>query len=350
MDNAVIGLHDMPDWIVDQSMPATVPFNERETPIMNSPIYLAEDDVRRLVTVKDALAALEDCFAHWGDVGTTNIDRRRARIGGANFNLMGAAYGHKNVYGLKSYFAGPGGARYQVLLNSAEDGRLLAIIEADLFGAIRTGAASGLASKYMSRADAESLAVIGAGKQAVHQVAAIVAVRPIKAISIYSRTPERREAFARAVEAQFAIPTTIAADAAGCVAGADIVVTITKSSEPVVKGAWLSTGVHVNAAGANAANRRELDGEAVLKSEVLVTDARSQAQAEAAEFRDLAAAGRLDWNNVQELGDVVGGRIPGRRTDRQITVFKSLGIALEDVAFAELAYRHALAAGIGRAF
>lgn len=317
---------------------------------MQSPIYLTEDDVRRLVTVDDALAALETCFAHWHDAGTTNIDRRRARIGGATFNLMGATYGHKSVYGLKTYFAGRAGARYHVLLSSAEDGRLLAMVEADLFGALRTGAASGLATKYLAKADASRLAVIGAGKQALHQVAAIMAVRPIKAVSIYSRTPARRDAFARTLDTQFAIPTHIAADAHDCVVGADIVVTITKSSEPVCRGAWLSEGVHINAAGANAADRHELDVDAVLAADLLVTDARSQAHAEAAEFRDLAASGRLDWNDVHELGDIVAGKMPGRRSDRQITIFKSLGIAVEDVAFAELAYHRAVTAGVGKPF
>jgi len=317
---------------------------------MTAPIYLTEQDVRGLLTVNDALAALDECFAHWHDPDTGNIDRRRARVGGGNFNLMGAAYGHKKVYGLKAYFAGKSAARYHTLLYCAQSARLLAMIEADLFGAIRTGAASGIATKLMAKADAHSLAVIGAGKQAIHQVAAIVAVRPIKTVSIYTRTPETRTAFAQAIEEQFSITATAAADAPSCVAGADIVVTITKSAEPVCRGAWLSEGVHVNAAGANAAERRELDADAVLKAQLVVTDARSQAQVEAGEFRDLAAAGRLDWNKVHELGDLAGGKIRGRQSDRQITLFKSLGIALEDVAFAELAYRRAVAAGVGKAF
>jgi alanine dehydrogenase len=317
---------------------------------MTAPLYLTEEDVGRLLTVKDALAALDECFAHWHDPDTSNIDRRRARVDGGNFNLMGAAYGHKKVYGLKAYFAGKSGARYHTLLYSAETARLLAMIEADLFGAIRTGAASGIATKLMAKADAHSLAVIGAGKQAIHQVAAIVAVRPIKSVSVYTRTPESRTAFAQAIEKQFSIATKPAADAANCVAGVDVVVTITKSAEPVCRGAWLSEGVHVNAAGANAADRRELDPDAVLKAQLVVTDARSQAQVEAGEFRDLAAAGRLDWKNVHELGDIACGKIKGRQSDRQITLFKSLGIALEDVAFAELAYRRAVAAGVGKAF
>src|SRR6516165_9168607 len=178
---------------------------------MTSPIYLAEEDVRRLLTVKDALDALEECFAHWHDPDTSNIDRRRARVGGGNFNLMGAAYGHRKVYGLKAYFAGQSGARHHALLYSAETARLLAMIEADLFGAIRTGAASGIATKFMARKNAQSLAVIGAGKQAIHQVAAIVAVRPIKSVSIYTRTPESRTAFAHAIEKQFSIPARAAA-------------------------------------------------------------------------------------------------------------------------------------------
>jgi alanine dehydrogenase len=316
---------------------------------MTSPLYLAEEDVRRLLTVKDALEALDECFAHWHDPDTGNIDRRRARVGAGNFNLMGAAYGHRQVYGLKAYFAGKSGARYHTLLYSAETAQLLAMIEADLFGAIRTGAASGIATKFMAKKNAQSLAVIGAGKQAIHQVAAIVAVRPIKSISIFTRTPESRTAFAQAIEQQFSIPAKAAADAPSCVAGADIVVTITKSAEPVCRGEWLCEGAHVNAAGANAAERCELDADAILRAQLLVTDARSQAQTEAGEFRDLAAAGKLDWNHVHELGDVVAGKI-ARQSDRQITVFKSLGIALEDVAFAELAYRRAVAAGIGKTF
>jgi alanine dehydrogenase len=317
---------------------------------MNTPIYLTEEDVGRLVTTADALAALEECFTHWHDGGTTNIDRRRAPIGTGNFNLMGAAYAYKNVYGLKAYFAGRSGARYHVLVYSAENARLLAIIEADLLGAIRTGAASGLATKLMARRDAGTLAVIGAGKQAIHQVAAVAAVRPIKTVRVHTRSAEGRTGFAQTIEKRFSVAAEPVPDAASCVEGADVVVTITKSAEPVCCGAWLAPGVHVNAAGANAADRRELDAEAVLKAQLVVTDARSQAQLEAAEFRDLAAAGRLDWKSVHELGDLAGGRIPGRRREEDITLFKSLGIGLEDVAFAELAYRRALEAGTGKPF
>jgi ornithine cyclodeaminase/alanine dehydrogenase len=314
---------------------------------MNQPLYLTEADVARLVTVEDAIAVLEEAFALWRDPGTTNLPRQRARLAGGNFNLLGAACDKKGIFGLKAYFGGKGGARYHVLLYAA-DGNLLAMIEADLLGALRTGAASGLATKLMANRDTRTLAVIGAGKQARTQVAAVCAVRKIERIRVYSRTREHRTAFAFTLADELGVETEPVGDGETCVEGADVVVTITKSAEPVCRAAWLKPGAHVNAAGANAADRRELDPEIVLRAAVRVTDDRAQAQVEAAEFRDLVSAGRLSWDDVDELGDVVAGRAAGRRAASDITVFKSLGIALEDIAFAELIYRRALAERVGK--
>jgi ornithine cyclodeaminase/alanine dehydrogenase-like protein (mu-crystallin family) len=310
-------------------------------------LYLTEADVARLVTVEDAIAVLEEAFALWREPGTTNLPRQRARLGGGTFNLLGAACDKKGIFGLKAYFGGKGGARYHVLLYAA-DGNLLAMIEADLLGALRTGAASGLATKLMANQDARTLAVIGAGKQARTQAAAVCAVRKIERIRVYSRTREHRTAFAFTLADELGVETEPVGDGETCVEGADVVVTITKSAEPVCRAAWLKPGAHVNAAGANAADRRELDPESILRAAVRVTDDRAQAQVEAAEFRDLVSAGRLSWDDVDELGDVVAGRVAGRRAASDITVYKSLGIALEDIAFAELIYRRALAARVGK--
>jgi ornithine cyclodeaminase/alanine dehydrogenase-like protein (mu-crystallin family) len=310
-------------------------------------LYLTEADVARLVTVEDAIAVLEEAFALWREPGTTNLPRQRARLGGGTFNLVGAACDKKGIFGLKAYFGGKGGARYHVLLYAA-DGNLLAMIEADLLGALRTGAASGLATKLMANQDARTLAVIGAGKQAHTQAAAVCAVRKIERIRVYSRTREHRTAFAFTLADELGVETEPVGDGETCVEGADVVVTITKSAEPVCRAAWLKPGAHVNAAGANAADRRELDPESILRAAVRVTDDRAQAQVEAAEFRDLVSAGRLSWDDVDELGDVVAGRVAGRRAASDITVYKSLGIALEDIAFAELIYRRALAARVGK--
>ncbi|MFL5106429.1 MAG: ornithine cyclodeaminase family protein [Xanthobacteraceae bacterium] len=310
--------------------------------------YLTEVDVARLVTVTDAIVVLEEAFALWRDPGTTNLPRQRAMLAAGRFNLMGAACEKKSIFGLKAYFAGKGGACYHVLLYAADGGGLLAMMEADLLGALRTGAASGLATKLMANPDARSLAVMGAGKQARTQAAAICAVRKIDRIRVYSPTREHRTAFAFVLADELGIETEPVDSGEACVDGADVVVTVTKSADPVCRAEWLKPGAHVNAAGANAADRRELDPEIVIRAALRVTDDRAQAQVEAAEFRDLVSAGRLAWSDIHELGDLLTGRVRGRSAASDITVYKSLGIALEDIAFAELIYRRALAAKVGR--
>jgi ornithine cyclodeaminase/alanine dehydrogenase len=308
---------------------------------MNHPPYLTEADVARLVTVGDAIAVLEQAFATWHDAGTTNLPRQRALLATGNFHLIGASYGLKGVYGLKAYFGGKGGARYHTILYAADGGAMLAMIEADLFGQLRTGAASGLATKLLANPTARTLAIIGTGKQARAQALAVCAVRPIAQVRVFGRTNERRTDFARALEAELKIETRPADTAQACVEGGDVVVTITKSAEPVCRSEWLADGVHVNAAGANSADRREVDPATVLRAAVRATDDRKQAREEAAEFRDLVGAGRLSWDDVQELGDLVTGKVPGRTSPSAVTLFKSLGIGLEDVAFAELIHRRA---------
>jgi alanine dehydrogenase len=312
-----------------------------------SPIYLTEADVGRLVTVKDAIATLEELFATWGQPSTVNLPRQRARLPGGAFNLMGAAYGAKGVHGLKAY-AGVKGAQFHTLLYSSLDGRLKAMIEADLFGQMRTGAASGLATKLMANPDAHTLGVIGTGRQSRTQVVAVCAVRPIKRVNVFARTPANREDYARALEKELGIEARPASSAEACVGDAQVVVTITKSAEPVCRAAWLAPGAHVNAAGANSGDRREIDGETVLRAAVKATDQVEQAKVEAGEFRDLVAAGKLAWSEIRELGELVTGKAKGRTSPSELTLFKSLGIALEDVAFAELVYQRALAAGVGK--
>ena len=312
-----------------------------------SPIYLTETDVGRLVTVKDAISTLEALFATWGQPSTSNLPRQRARLAGGAFNLMGAAYGAKGVHGLKAY-AGVKGAQFHTLLYSSLDGKLKAMIEADLFGQMRTGAASGVATKLLANAHAHTLAVIGTGKQSRAQIAAVCAVRPITRVKVFSRTAEHREAYARSVEKELGVEVLPASSAQACVAEADVVVTITKSAAPVCRAQWLAEGVHVNVAGANSDDRREVDGETVLRAAVKATDHVEQAKVEAGEFRELVATGKLAWSAIRELGEFITGKATGRTSPSDLTLFKSLGIALEDVAFAELVYQRALAAGVGR--
>ena len=312
-----------------------------------SAIYITEAEVARLVTVKDAIATLDELFATWGQPSTWNIPRRRAPLPGGAFNLLGASYGAKNVYGLKAY-AGMKGGQFHTLLYSSTDGKLKAVIEADLFGQLRTGAASGLATRLLANPDAQTLGMIGVGRQSRTQAIAVCAVRPIKRVLVFARTAESREAYARTLEKELGVEVRAAHSAEACVSEANVVVTITKSAVPVFRGEWLTKGTHVNVAGANSGDRREVDGETVLRSAIKVTDHIEQAMLEAGEFRDLVAANKLKWSDVRELGELVMGNLQGRKSSSDITLFKSLGIALEDVAFGELVYQRALAAGVGK--
>jgi alanine dehydrogenase len=222
------------------------------------------------------------------------------------------------------------------------------MIEADNLGQMRTGAASGLATKLLARPDATVLAVIGSGRQAFTQAAAVCAVRPIGEVQVFSRTAEHRENFARRIERELKVAAQACPSGEAAVTRADVVITITKSAEPVIDVAWLKAGAHVNGAGANGAARREIDAGTVLRAAVRATDQREQAKLEAAEYRDLVAAGRLQWSDVTEIGDILTGKVLGRRAADDITLFKSLGIALEDVAFADLILSRAIERGFGK--
>ncbi|MBF6592172.1 MAG: ornithine cyclodeaminase family protein, partial [Ktedonobacterales bacterium] len=251
------------------------------------------------------------------------------------------------LLGLKTYTAFPGGVRFTVLLFSGEDGRLLAIIEADWLGRMRTGAASGVATKHMARPDARVAAVFGTGTQAYTQVLALAAVRPLTAIHVYGRDAARRAAFARELAAATGVDVRPAERAAEMVSQADIVTTATTAREPVLQGAWLRPGTHVNAVGSNWANRREVDDEAVERSAVVAVDALDQAQIEAGDLLIPARADRFDFARAVELGAVVAGTTPGRPAPDAITLFKSLGLGMEDVATAGLVYALATARGLG---
>jgi alanine dehydrogenase len=314
---------------------------------IKTPLYLTESDVRRLVTVKDAIATLELLFETWPEPETVNLPRQRATIGKGALNLMGGAWGAAELFGLKAYYGAPGG-RFHVLLYSSRDCALKAMIEADHLGRMRTGAASGLATKVLANPEARRLGVIGAGRQAFTQVEAVCAVRKIETVRVFTRTAEHREAFAREIEKKLRVAAKPVSSGEAAVGDADVVITITNSSEPVLRANWLKSGVHLNVAGANAASRREVDAETVLRSTVRATDHLAQAQVEAGEYRDLVAAGRLKWQDIVELGDILTEKVPGRRGPADITLYKSLGIALEDIAFADLIVHRAIERGLGK--
>ena len=312
-------------------------------------LFLNEQEVANLLPMDECIDALERAFGHAGAGQVDNKARSRIRMPGGFFHFMAAADGGQGVFGYKAYpsFAGPGGAKMIVMLYDYESGQLLSCMEAGRMGQIRTGAASGLATKYMAREDASTVAVIGSGFQARTQLEAVCAVRPVREARVFSRRQERREDFAKRSSERLGVEVRAVESAQECVEGADIVIAITSAREPVVLGEWLAPGSHVNAAGGNHWLRREIDEAAVTRSELIVVDDLEQAKVECGDLMWLEARGSFRWDMVHELRDVVAGRIPGRLSTQGVTLFESMGVALEDIAAADLVYWKAREQGIG---
>jgi len=322
-------------------------------------LVLREDDVRALLTMPDVIDVLEAAFRHQATDRARNQPRRRVLTpdGRGVLHVLSAYVpgqpGHPErdgpgLLGLKTYTSFREGVRFAVLLSSGEDGRLLAIIEADWLGQVRTGAASGLATRYMARPDAATLGVIGTGLQARTQVLAVCAVRPIASILAFGRDEARRNIFAEEMAARTGVAVRPVASAEEAARPADVVVTMTTAHDPVLHGAWLRPGAHVNAAGSNWGTRREVDDETVERSAVVAVDDVDQAKIEAGDLILPAAIGRFDWSRAVELGRIVAGEVPGRPAPDVITLFKSVGVGLEDVAAAGHVYALARARGLGR--
>jgi len=302
------------------------------------PIYLNEQQAAELVDMPAAVGAVREAFMAQGRGEAVNIPRTRLAFGKRRLNLMAGGGRGGERYAIKSY----GSSTYHILLYSSEQG-LLAIMEANLLGQIRTGAASAVATQVMARPDAGKVALIGAGRQARTQILALHAVGCAKEVAVFARNRDKREAFCAQLATQLGLPVRAAASAKEAVKGADIVVTATNASTPVLMSEWLAPGAHVNAMGANAANRRELDPQIVMRAATVATDDVEQARGEAAELIDLAAEGWLDWTQVVPLHRIVAGEF--RRERDAITLFKSLGVGLEDLAIASLVYDRAMASG-----
>jgi ornithine cyclodeaminase/alanine dehydrogenase-like protein (mu-crystallin family) len=293
--------------------------------------YLTETDVERLLTMPFAIEMVERALKDRALGKAVDVPRARAHIPTGTLHMMQAAAPELNLIGFKAYYSTGKGTRYFVQMFNTESGKLEAIIEASCLGMVRTGAASGVATRYLAREDAAVVGMIGAGKQAVGQLEAVCKVRAIREARVYSRSAERARAFCDAMSSRLGIAVTPAAAAAEAVRGVDIVNVITKAATPVLLGEWLEPGQHVNAAGSNSIIRRELDEAAVRRCTVVVVDSRNTARNECGDLLPLVENGHLDWNTVSELGEVIVGRIAGRRAREDVTLYESHGMAVQDI-------------------
>lgn len=301
-------------------------------------LVLREQDVRRLLSMPETIAVLEQAFHALAEKSAANLPRSRIVLANGVLNILAAASPALRVLGYKAYTAFREGLRYVIMLYSAENGQLLAIIEADWLGRMRSGGTSGLATKYLARLDSTIVGLIGAGNQAWAQLMGVCAVRPVTTAYVYSRTYEACAAFCDDMSRNLNVDVRPVTSARQAVEDADILVTATTASDPVLFGEWLKPGCHINAIGSNWPTKRELDFSTLQRSSLIVTDSLEQARTEAGDFIIPAQEGLFDLSRVEELSDVVAGYGPQRETTSDITLYKGLGVALEDIAAAAHVY------------
>jgi alanine dehydrogenase len=306
------------------------------------PLYLTETDVAELLTPADAVDVIKECFQRIARGGVENRPRTRLRVEDGVFAVMAASDEELRRAGLKAYTWLSAGTPFVVVLFDLERAQLAAVIEADKLGQLRTGGASGVAAKYLAKANVRTLGVIGCGWQAESQVACIRAACPtIERVVAYCRSEERLEAFCREFGAE-------AGETHRDPAEQDVVVTVTTSKDPVLRGEWLRPGALVCAVGANEPKARELDNAVLERATFVCCDSREQSKDESGDLIEPVQQGILDWLEVHELHEVVAGEISGRQSDEDIVLFKSNGIAAWDVAIGEAAFARARERGAGR--
>lgn len=310
-------------------------------------LLLTEQDVTALLPMDRAIAEVEAALRDMGLGQAENRDRTRVKAGEAVLNVMSAALPGKGVLGVKSYTVSPRGPVALFLLYD-DTGALLAVMEADELGRIRTGAATGVATKYMARPDSRIAAIVGTGFQADTQLLAMAAVLELEEVRVYSRRREAVDAFCGRMAPRLRARLVPAESVEAAVDGADVVTTITNAPEPVLFGRWLAPGVHVNAAGSNRAYEREIDSVTVERAVRIAVDSLSQAHIESGDLVLAERDGVDVWPRVVELPRLVAGQHPGRTEPGEITLFKSNGLAVEDVAVARWVYQEAVRQGAGQ--
>ncbi|HYA96885.1 MAG TPA: ornithine cyclodeaminase family protein [Methylomirabilota bacterium] len=312
-------------------------------------LHISESEVRALLTMPAAIDAVEEISRRQASGEALVHARRRIELGnGGFFHYMAGADFTAGFIAMKLYTFVRGNLGFLVPLYWIETGELAALIEADYMGQMRTGAASGVATKYLARREARTAAIIGTGGQARTQLQAVAAVRKLEWAKAYGRDPERRERFCREMAQRIGVPVRAAASSTEALHGADIVCTATTASRAVLNGADLAAGTHVNAIGANHAHKRELDDEAVRRAGVTVVDSIEQSRQEAGDLILAFGGNESRWSAVQELHQIVAKRGQGRSSEGEITLFKSNGIAVWDTAVAIRVFQAAREKGIGR--
>jgi ornithine cyclodeaminase/alanine dehydrogenase-like protein (mu-crystallin family) len=310
--------------------------------------YLSEQDVRQLMDMPASISVVEEAFRQLAAGSAQNVPRARAFGSGVALHTMSAAADYLNLVGWKAYTTTRQSARFHVAVYRADSGAMAGLIEADYLGRLRTGAASGVATRYLAAAEASRVGLFGVGRQAATQLEAVCSVRPIKHVAVFSRNALRRNEFAADMSRRCRVDVHPVDSAEAAAADKDIVITATTSRTPVFSGDVLSPGTHLNVIGSNFLSKAEVDVTTIRRADRIICDSIDQCKVEAGDFVGALEEGVIDWSGMIDLADVVSGRHAGRPHREAITLFKSVGLAIEDVAMGAAILDRAEKNGIGQ--
>ena len=311
-------------------------------------LYLTEADVRELLDMEIAIDVVEEAFRQLASGGAMNVPRARAHAQGIYLHTMSAVAQYLGCAGWKAYTTTSHGAKFHVGLYSTKTAEMTALIEANYLGQLRTGAASAVATECMARPDAKVVGLFGSGRQARTQLKGVCTVRKIELVEVYSRDEERCRQFAELMSEWCNTKVVPSRTPDEVAAEKDIVICATSSRTPLFEGRVLDEGTHLNVVGSNFLNKTEVDATTVQRADTIVCDSIEQCRLEAGDFVAALEAGAVEWSNMHELAEVVAGRDTGRKTPESITLFKSVGLAIEDVALAVRLVELAEKEGLGR--
>jgi ornithine cyclodeaminase/alanine dehydrogenase-like protein (mu-crystallin family) len=311
-------------------------------------LYLTEADVEVLLDMPMAVAVVQEAFRQLAAGQAANVPRQRAIGRGIVLHSMSAVADYLGLAGWKCYTTTKAGAKFLVGLYDTQTGSLVALIEANRLGQLRTGATTAVAVQHLSPPTADRLGLLGTGWQAEAQLAAVAAVRKLRRAAVYGRDAGRRAAFAETMSQRLGVEVVPVENARLAVEGQALVVTATSSRRPVLEGAWLSPGTFLAAMGSNWLEKAEIDAAAVARAKLVVCDDVACCQHEAGDFREALKQGRFQWADAVNLADIVSGRHSGRGGSDEIVLFKSVGMALEDVAVGHRVLALARERGLGR--
>ena len=293
--------------------------------------YITEDEVERIFTLPKAIELVEAAFRDRAEGNAFDVPGLRTRQPGGHLGVMPSAAPKINLIGFKYNYVRPGGRTTLVMLHNYDKGHLEAMIEAERLGKLRTAATTSLATRLLSRADSQIVACFGTGRHGPIQLEAVCAARNIREVRAYGRNQERLKTFCDTMSKKLGIEVRAVRSPAEAIAGAHIINTVTPSKTPVFDGKLLEPGQHINAIGANSRYRAEIDLEAVRRSDVIVVDSREVAKDLCGDLLPAFEAGRIYWENIADLGDILIGRWKGRTSDQQITLFESQGMSIQDI-------------------